>query len=434
MLMSKKDYAGLKKVCAFSFKQNLKSKMNIAVTAILCTICFLGVPVSQVFMDGGEDKGSKTAITDVYICDETGFKLYTGIEKLTNEIYKDVKCHEESVKPEDLKKMESKNSVYIDVKFNTDSGFMLTGIYETKGKLTADSVDTYIEYLQDDFESIVADAAGIDDEVIKHLNREIKIDVVTRGEQEEKTANKDLTVQSSFIIFLMIFILAMCGENIATSIATEKTTRVIEYLMINIRPMALIVGKIMASISLIIIQIVCAGICFGVSWIMFDGSGHGGTVEMLRSVIGTQNISNISVTGCIVSFFIFIMGFLLFGLIAGLAGAAVSKIENIGEGMKLYSILLIGCAYAALFIPMFEDKNVFLEIFPLTSIFMLPGELIFGSVECWIVIAAVILLALSVMVMLIFVAGVYENMIFYNGETLKVREIIAMFKTKGRDK
>ena len=155
---------------------------------------------------------------------------------------------------------------------------------------------------------------------------------------------------------------------------------------------------------------------------------------MLESVIGTQTIGNISVAGCIVSIFIFIMGFLLFGLIAGLAGAAVSKIENIGEGMKLYSILLIVCAYAALFIPMFGEKNVFLELFPLTSIFMLPGELIFGGVKWWIVIVAVILLALSVLVMLAFVAGVYENMIFYNGETLKVREIIAMFKTKGRDK
>lgn len=434
MLMNKKDYAGLKKVFAFSFMQNLKSKMNIAVTVILCIICFLGVPVSQALTDSDEDKGSETAITDVYICDETGFELYESIENQTNEIYKDVKCHEEFVKPEDLKKLESKNSVYLDVKFDAASGFLLTGIYETRGKLTADSVDTYMEYLQDDFEKIVADAAGIDDEVIKSLNREIEIDVVTRGEKVEKTDNEDLSVQSSFIIFVMIFILAMCGENIATSIATEKTTRVIEYLMINIRPIALIVGKIMASILLVIIQIASAGICFGVSWILFNGSGHNSTAKMLESVIGTQTIGNISVAGCIVSIFIFIMGFLLFGLIAGLAGAAVSKIENIGEGMKLYSILLIVCAYAALFIPMFGEKNVFLELFPLTSIFMLPGELIFGGVKWWIVIVAVILLALSVLVMLAFVAGVYENMIFYNGETLKVREIIAMFKTKGRDK
>ena len=55
-------------------------------------------------------------------------------------------------------------------------------------------------------------------------------------------------------IMIVTMIVSLSGGSIATSIVTEKTTRVVEYLMINVRPMALIVGKILASLVMVFVQ------------------------------------------------------------------------------------------------------------------------------------------------------------------------------------
>lgn len=66
----------------------------------------------------------------------------------------------------------------------------------------------------------------------------------------------------------MMFI-NMSGSQIALAIVTEKSTRVVEYLMINVRPMALIVGKIMASLTTVLIQFAA----YGVSYLLSRGLG-----------------------------------------------------------------------------------------------------------------------------------------------------------------
>ena len=69
-----------------------------------------------------------------------------------------------------------------------------------------------------------------------------------------------LPMLSSLVLFMLIFIY---GQMVAQSIAQEKTSKVMELLLTSVRPLAIIIGKILAMGSLALIQfmmIVASGV------------------------------------------------------------------------------------------------------------------------------------------------------------------------------
>lgn len=435
-MMNKNDYTGLKNVYTFSFVQSMKSRLNIIVTIVLSILCFFSIPIMLVFYSDSDEKNKQSDITDVYVCDETGLGLYDSIQKHTNIVYEDILCHQDYTKLEDLKEISGDNSIYINIKFDSASGFSIMGIYDTKDKLTNESVDTYMQIFENGFKNIIADASGIDDETLKNINKEINMSVVKKDDDMSKN-NKSSQGASDFsttIVFVILFILAICGENIATSIATEKATKVIEYLLINIRPMALITGKVLASVSVVLIQVLCGAAGLFASWLIFGGKNSNAMDIFNQTFSHSDILNNISIIGCFVSVFVFVAGFIFYGLLAGISGAAVSKVENIGEGMKIYSFLLIICSYSSIVISMLGEIPVYLYLIPFTSVFILPSGLILGEVSFGLAVTAFVILIVMIIIILKFVSNVYESMIFYNGETLGIKQIISMSNKRGRNK
>ena len=66
---------------------------------------------------------------------------------------------------------------------------------------------------------------------------------------EAKTSKGNML--SSIVLFMLIFIY---GQMVAQSIAQEKTSKVMELLLTSVRPLAIIIGKILAMGSLALIQ------------------------------------------------------------------------------------------------------------------------------------------------------------------------------------
>lgn len=422
--MNRNEYSGLTKVFEFSFIQNIKSKMNIIVTCILCVIALLSVPVMGAITGHNKSEdGKKSEIQNVMVYDETGLGFIDGLNNIDYNKYSSIKYIEDDRAADEVKKIEGENDVYLNISFDEAKGFSLFLIYDTKGKLDKNAAEEYIRYLEENFKEIAADITGIDNDTLLFLKKEVETEVHVMG---EKSDGKDSMMFSNFVMalsFIVTFIFALSGESIATSIATEKSTRVIEYLMVTIRPMALIIGKILASLLVFLMQIICVSACFGVSQLVF---GNNNTDKIISEYFASEMIKGISVVNVLFAIIIVLEGFLLFGLFAGLAGAAVSRIENIGESMKIYTIMLIAGAYAAMFTSMAGKEYTFLYLFPITSPFSTPAYLLLGRVSVIIALISVIILACCIFLMFKFVASVYESMIYYSGKTLSIKDIILL--------
>ena len=62
--------------------------------------------------------------------------------------------------------------------------------------------------------------------------------------------------------------------------------------------------------------------------------------------------------------------------------------------------------------------------------FLTPVYAVFGKVSITIAIAAMTAMVITAIVLVIFVSKVYEGMIYYKGETLRLKDIITFSKDK----
>ena len=98
--------------------------------------------------------------------------------------------------------------------------------------------------------------------------------------------------------------------------------------MINVRPMALILGKILAALSTVMIQFATYGICYliscGISGVLFGSGGAGAEqAPALEALFTGVNVGTV-----LLAVVMILAGVFFYSIVAGLAGASVSKMEE----------------------------------------------------------------------------------------------------------
>lgn len=434
--MDRNKYFGLKNVLCFTYIQNIKSKAIIGITAFLCAAALFSVPVLRLINDDSSDKN--TSIKKVYIVDDTGLNISENIDVIKKNQYKKVSLcvTTDNIKDVTKKVIKEKSSVALNMKYDDKKGFELQYTFNAGGSITDNDVSGLIAYVEDNFHKILAGSLDISDKTMSYLDKDINSSFHIQGAGEDK---KDSLKGYEYNVVLAIiciatFAFAMCGESISSSVASEKSSRVIEYLTINVKPFALVMGKVLANIGVFLSQVISIAVCLVLSNTVFGDGIKGLTKEYLSDEL----VKNFSAFNIIAVIIIILEGFLIYGLMSGLAGAAVSKIENLGESMKLYSLLLVAGAYSGIFLTMggkLVEKSAlskFIFMFPVTAPFSTPAYALIGRIDKITVIIAIALLMAVIVALLNFTANVYEAMIYYNGETMKLKDIILLSKKEGK--
>lgn len=373
--------------------------------------------------------------------------------------------------------------VYLQILY-LDDGFDMEVIYDGKGDLSSKDVDNYSDFVVYNFQKVLMQNMNVDDkdvEIVNSINTINYCDIdsvkdeidnneeassnesddkldVDKSNADKSNADKSNTDKSNKdkseddnsidnekhnkakynIIYTMLmvtlFILTFCGERIAMSIITEKSSKVMEYLMTSIKPMAIVVGKVLANLLIIVIQVGLIAVSF-VAAIFVNASITGEKLpESLRNILSRSNFDSANVLTILVSVLLLIGGLILFSLIAALAGASVSKMEEMSEGVKMFTFVLVIGAYIALFVltsNMYEKTSVVkyaAMLVPITSVFLAPASLLTGYLSAGLGVLALLIMIVSNVLLVKFVANVYESMIYYNGTHLKLKDIINISK------
>ncbi len=429
-----KNNKGFLDVFSFTFIQTFKSKAIIIVTAVLCVLAFASVPMVNHFGASDEntrnedEKNNENSIKKVFLCDKSGIGIDKNTDILQDGKYKNIKYEIVSEKEDAKKLVKNTNNIYMMT--SVTDRINIEFIYDDNKDITSMDVDEYSDFVCEKMPDIEKKIFGITKEQNKIIEKNINIEKKWIGQKTHKGINN--SVMMSYICIIII-ILTLCGETISTSVAMEKSTRVIEYLTINVKPIVLISGKVIGVMSVIISQFLAASVCFFASAQM---NGNQGTKKAIAKYVLNSESMNISFVNVLIVLVTLISGVIVFGMLAGLAGAAVSRVEALGESMKIYSIILVIGAYAAMFlassgeINTLTPKTIAAFIFPVTSLFLTPVYAVFGKVSITIAIAAMTAMVITAIVLVIFVSKVYEGMIYYKGETLRLKDIITFSKDK----
>ena len=92
------------------------------------------------------------------------------------------------------------------------------------------------------------------------------------------------------------------------------------------------------------------------------------------------------------------LGMVFYATLAGLAGATVSRMEEMGEGLLIFTItmlvgLYIGVGAASSLLGAGDNPfAMFAMLFPLSSPFLMPGAIVIGKAPLWITVVSLLLL------------------------------------------
>lgn len=461
----KNKFTGVMNVFRFAYKQSVKTKAFVVSLVILCTIALLAFPVTSLFTgqeSDNSDESKAELIGTIYIEDgaldgKLGEGLKTRILDMDEYSDKEIVLTDEKDHEDTINKVKESESgdVLVQITFigdvsDMDYGFEYVVFYGDE-KEDLDSAGEYLSGCIDELHEQVLADIFIEDKGSAQFalyNYSMVLQQIdANGNVIEDDSSLDMAEYGITYAFLMvsIFAISIGGGKVAEQIVTEKSSKVIEYIMTSIKPMALITGKVLASIATVLTMVVAvvlslfaSALINGMLFKAEDGSMMiPDTIKFLfdGSVMTGANIVNI-----IIAALIFVLGLVLYGFIAGIAGATVSKVEEMAEGIKLFTFAMLIGAYVCIALIMTASTgggdwgavtNV-IYLFPLTSVFIVPAYILLGKVSAVIGILSVLIMIVCIFLLMIFVSGIYEYLIYYNGSPLKFKDLIGIFRNKRR--
>ena len=473
---------GWQNVLAFTLVQHIKTKSFIIGTILTCVIlsavCVLTniLPVMMGADEAIEDAVENTGDTykdfeSIYVIDETGILI-------------DVDFAEANELGAVMSKTDKDADSLVDelsVKETAEALVKLTEIKDTNGGVISDSANVYYsegssgesaDSLSDLIYMLVDKRRmanlGVSEEDYPKTLIDVDCTALKAGSKQVDMFTSIINYIVPLILPIVLFILIFAyGSTVAQSIATEKTSRVMELLLVSVRPLAIVIGKVLAMGIVSFGQVILVSIVCGIS---FAVSAPFGFIGKMTSILANSDIintagesaaqagvsldeieaakaigellKNFTPLNIILIFAIFIFGFLFYSLIAALVGASISRMEDLAMAMQPYSLMGVLGMYLADFPVIFNAENlstgvvetnpvqVFSYYFPLSSPFALPGAIILGNLGTAQALIATVILAAFVVLIAIVVSKVYEAIILHSGNRIKFGDILKMAMRK----
>ncbi|CCH29702.1 ABC transporter permease [Actinosynnema sp. NPDC047251] len=209
--------------------------------------------------------------------------------------------------------------------------------------------------------------------------------------------------QLVIMVFAFVFLLfGMGGAAIAQSTVTEKQTRIVEILVSTIPVRALLAGKIVGHALLTLGQV---AVIAAVTPIALGLGGHSQLLALIAPALGW-----------FVPFLL--LGFVLLASMWAVAGSLVSRQEDLGSSMGLVMMLVFGPYFGVLFFSDNATVMTVLSFVPFSAAIAMPVRLFAGQAQAWEAVAALGLLAATVVVIVLLASRLYSGSLMHTGGKL----------------
>ncbi|MFK2819704.1 ABC transporter permease [Flavobacteriaceae sp. LMIT009] len=304
--------------------------------------------------------------------------------------------------------------------------------------------------LERKFTDIKLQEQGVDLEKLK--SSEVNINIGQESFQGEKTSKIDNVVKlifgglAGYMLFMFIIIY---GNMIMRSVIEEKTSRIIEVIISSVKPVQLMLGKIigtsLAGITQFIVWIVLGGILMTIVSAMLGidmSSVQTPQQELMQQAMATQStemqiqnfmtaIYNLPMMNLIIMFILFFIGgYLLYSSLYAAIGAAVDNETDTQQFMLPILMPLILAVYVGIFTVIEDPHGTVSTVFsfvPFTSPVVMLMRIPFG-VPIWQQILSVLLLIGTFIFTVWFAAKIYRVGILMYGKKPSYKELYKWLK------
>lgn len=403
-----RDLSGTGQVYRFTLSQLLKSRANRVTLIIMVLLAAVSMPLTALL--GGEtpETSDTAGLASVRVDNRTDLALdFSG------------------------------DAYWADTDFSADAGepdavVTVTGDetgYQVavNGRETADAGE--LSQLAETARQAVRDAclraAGLSSR---------QLEALTASTGEEDSHEEGFWVQYGYSILAMILCL-MSASYVIRAVVEEKDSRLVELLLVSVKPMALLAGKILAVMA------------FTFGWLLAMLAGLGVSCGLTAGLMG-PDVLHRQLSGVLaalpqatpdvwylvsllaVLLVSLALGYLTMSIIGGVAGACCSGMEEAGEATGPVMLLtmagyLASCVVGA--VPS-GPVAVFFTLCPVVSVFCAPVQFAGGNVSIWLVLASWAIQAAVIWGLLTLASRVYAGLIVHRGSRVKWREVFSMAK------
>lgn len=227
---------------------------------------------------------------------------------------------------------------------------------------------------------------------------------------------------ASFVLMMIMFMsVHSYGTSVAMSVATEKSTRVMETLIVSAKPPRILVGKVIGMGSVGLVQML--------GLIVIGGLLGGLTASTEAPIEMSMGDINLWVAPLLLLYFL--AGYALYALVNAMLGAMVSKLEDLNSALAPAAIITMISFYIGGIGPMITGGGQVSRIvmfFPFTAPFAAPSVLLNNDFDSSVVLPSILILVGTVVVLSWIAGKVYSASVLHYGSKLRFGEVGKLIK------
>ena len=311
------------------------------------------------------------------------------------------------------------------------------------------TLDDIEDAIRDKANTIKLTEASIDAEKIKELRVQVNTKLETfRGEETSKLGSGIKLVFGGAAGYLLFMFIIIYGNMIMRSVIEEKTSRIIEVIISSVKPIKLLLGKILgtslAGITQFLAWVVLLGVFSAVATSIFgldpntmpqqqealsQAEAAGGMEQIVQEIF--IEINNLPITNLVVMFLLFFIGgYLLYASLYAAIGAAVDSETDTQQFMLPLLMPLILAVYVGFFTVIDNPHGTVSQVFsyiPFTSPVVMLMRIPFG-VPIWQQIISVVILFATFIGTVWFASKIYRVGILMYGKKASYKELAKWLK------
>ncbi len=263
---------------------------------------------------------------------------------------------------------------------------------------------------------------GVTDEQLKQIYAEmdnIKGSTVSFGKDQSKNF-----LYTYIMIFALYTVIMLYGQMVATSVASEKSSRAMELLITSVKTTPLLFGKVVASCIAGFTQLV---LVFGTSALCYNLNK-----EYWKDNVMISGAFDMPAELILYMLLFFLLGFLIYAFLYGAVGSTVSKPEDTNTAvMPLTLVFIVAFMVVVFSITSGNVDNMAMIVcsyIPFTSPMAMFTRIAMSVVPAWEIAISVTLLVACVVGVGILSAKVYRVGVLLYGNKPTVKEIFKLIK------
>ena len=196
---------------------------------------------------------------------------------------------------------------------------------------------------------------------------------------------------------------------VATGVVEEKATRVVEVLLAAVRPVQLLAGKIIGIGLVGLLQLAIIGVA-------------GLAAATAASVITLPPDAATTIASVLLWF---LLGYGFYSSLFAVAGAIVSRQEEVQNTTTPLNLLLVGSFFVAFTTSLGNTDTTLSKVtsfLPPTAPLVMPLRIAAGDAALWQVAVSLVIMLVSIVAVVILASRLYEGAILRTGARVKLRD------------